>query len=97
MIPPEFEYAVPESLADAIRLLDEGGEDAKPLAGGHSLIPLMKLRLAAPSLLVKGRVHRDDVLLYLSRDEYSREFGDEHDIVALPESVEILAVERVDA
>jgi len=55
MIPPEFDYAAPESLAEAIRLLDEGGEDAKLLAGGHSLIPLMKLRLAAPSLLVDLR------------------------------------------
>jgi carbon-monoxide dehydrogenase medium subunit len=56
MIPPEFEYAAPDSLAEAIRLLDEGGEDAKLLAGGHSLIPLMKLRLAAPSLLVDLRL-----------------------------------------
>jgi carbon-monoxide dehydrogenase medium subunit len=55
MIPPEFEYAAPDSLAEAIRLLDDGGEDAKLLAGGHSLIPLMKLRLAAPSLLVDLR------------------------------------------
>ena len=55
MIPPEFEYAAPDSLAEAIQLLDEGGEDAKLLAGGHSLIPLMKLRLAAPSLLVDLR------------------------------------------
>jgi aerobic carbon-monoxide dehydrogenase medium subunit len=55
MIPPAFEYAAPDSLAEAIRLLDEGGEDAKLLAGGHSLIPLMKLRLAAPSLLVDLR------------------------------------------
>jgi aerobic carbon-monoxide dehydrogenase medium subunit len=55
MIPPAFEYAAPDSLAEAIRLLDEGGEDAKPLAGGHSLIPLMKLRLAFPSLLVDLR------------------------------------------
>ena len=55
MIPPEFEYAAPESLAEAIQLLDEGGEDAKLLAGGHSLIPLMKLRLAFPTLLVDLR------------------------------------------
>ena len=55
MIPPEFDYAAPESLEEAIRLLSEGGEDAKLLAGGHSLIPLMKLRLAAPSLLVDLR------------------------------------------
>jgi carbon-monoxide dehydrogenase medium subunit len=55
MIPAEFDYAAPESLEEAIRLLDEGGEDAKPLAGGHSLLPLMKLRLAVPSLLVDLR------------------------------------------
>jgi aerobic carbon-monoxide dehydrogenase medium subunit len=52
MIPAEFDYAVAESVDDAIRLLGEGGEDAKLLAGGHSLLPLMKLRFAAPSLLV---------------------------------------------
>jgi aerobic carbon-monoxide dehydrogenase medium subunit len=55
MIPPSFDYAAPDSVAEAIRLLEQGGEDAKPLAGGHSLIPLMKMRLAAPSLLVDLR------------------------------------------
>jgi carbon-monoxide dehydrogenase medium subunit len=55
VIPPEFDYAVPESLDDALRALAEGGEDAKVLAGGHSLLPLMKLRLAAPTLLVDIR------------------------------------------
>jgi carbon-monoxide dehydrogenase medium subunit len=55
MIPAEFEYVAPDSLQDAIRALDDGGEDAKLLAGGHSLIPLMKLRLATPSLLVDLR------------------------------------------
>lgn len=55
MIPARFDYAAPESLDEAIRLLSEGGEDAKALAGGHSLIPLMKLRLAAPELLVDLR------------------------------------------
>jgi len=52
MIAAEFEYAVAESVDDAIRLLAEGGPDAKLLAGGHSLVPLMKLRFTAPSLLV---------------------------------------------
>jgi carbon-monoxide dehydrogenase medium subunit len=48
---------VAESVDDAIRLLGEGGEDAKVLAGGHSLLPLMKLRFTAPSLLVDiGRI-----------------------------------------
>ncbi|HEX8856345.1 MAG TPA: xanthine dehydrogenase family protein subunit M [Thermoleophilaceae bacterium] len=55
MIPPEFEYVAPESLDDAIRALSDGGADAKLLAGGHSLLPLMKVRLAAPSLLVDLR------------------------------------------
>jgi len=55
MIPPAFEYVAPDSLAEAIRQLEEGGEDAKLLAGGHSLIPLMKLRLAFPTLLVDLR------------------------------------------
>jgi aerobic carbon-monoxide dehydrogenase medium subunit len=55
MIPAEFDYTAPESLEEAVRLLADGGVDAKALAGGHSLIPLMKLRLAAPSLLVDLR------------------------------------------
>lgn len=55
MIPAEFDYVAPESLDEAIQALADGGEDAKLLAGGHSLIPLMKLRLAAPSLLVDLR------------------------------------------
>jgi len=55
VIPAEFDYAAPDSLEEAIRLLGEGGEDAKLLAGGHSLLPLMKLRLAFPSLLVDLR------------------------------------------
>ncbi|MFZ0041700.1 MAG: xanthine dehydrogenase family protein subunit M [Solirubrobacteraceae bacterium] len=55
MIPAEFDYTAPESLQDAIKALEDGGEDAKLLAGGHSLLPLMKLRLAAPTLLVDLR------------------------------------------
>jgi carbon-monoxide dehydrogenase medium subunit len=55
MIPAEFDYTAPDSLDEAITALRDGGEDAKLLAGGHSLIPLMKLRLAAPSLLVDLR------------------------------------------
>ncbi|HET9739804.1 MAG TPA: xanthine dehydrogenase family protein subunit M [Solirubrobacteraceae bacterium] len=55
MIPSAFEYVAPESLDEALAALRDGGEDAKVLAGGHSLIPLMKLRLATPSLLVDLR------------------------------------------
>jgi carbon-monoxide dehydrogenase medium subunit len=56
VIPASFDYVAPESLDDALSALREGGEDAKLLAGGHSLLPLMKLRLAAPSLLVDLRL-----------------------------------------
>ena len=55
MIPARFDYIAPESLEEVVRALHENGEDAKPLAGGHSLLPLMKLRLAAPTLLVDLR------------------------------------------
>jgi aerobic carbon-monoxide dehydrogenase medium subunit len=55
VIPAEFDYVAPASLEEALQALQEGGEDAKLLAGGHSLLPLMKLRLAAPTLLVDLR------------------------------------------
>lgn len=57
MIPPAFDYAAPSSVDEAITLLQQHGDEAKILAGGHSLIPLMKLRLAAPSFIVDiGRI-----------------------------------------
>ena len=52
MIPASFDYSCPKTLAEAIALLKQHGPDAKILAGGQSLIPLMKLRLAAPKLLI---------------------------------------------
>jgi len=52
MIPAPFEYQRATSVDEAIRLLSDGGDDAKLLAGGHSLLPLMKLLLATPALLV---------------------------------------------
>jgi len=52
LIPPSFDYASPKSLPEAITLLSRGGEGAKVIAGGQSLMPLLKLRLASPSLLV---------------------------------------------
>ncbi|MGQ0669047.1 MAG: FAD binding domain-containing protein [Actinomycetota bacterium] len=52
MLPASFEYYRPSSLEEALGLLSEHGEDAKVLAGGQSLIPLMKLRLAAPGHIV---------------------------------------------
>jgi carbon-monoxide dehydrogenase medium subunit len=57
MIPAPFRYERADSVAHAVSLLAEHGEDAKLLAGGHSLIPMMRLRLARPSVLVDiGRV-----------------------------------------
>jgi carbon-monoxide dehydrogenase medium subunit len=55
MITAPFDYEAPESLEEAIRMLHENGEDAKLLAGGHSLLPLMKVRLAAPTILIDLR------------------------------------------
>ena len=55
MIPAEFDYVAPDDIDGVIGALRDGGEDAKLLAGGHSLLPLMKLRLATPSLLVDLR------------------------------------------
>lgn len=52
MKPPPFEYSAPETLAEALALMQEHGDEARPLAGGQSLVPLLSLRLARPSLLV---------------------------------------------
>ena len=52
MYPPKFDYVAPESLAEALKLLAQHGEEAKILAGGQSLIPLLKLRFASPTLLI---------------------------------------------
>ncbi len=68
MIPLAFDYEVAESVDHAIELLGQHGEEAKLLAGGHSLLPIMKLRLAAPTVLVDiGR---------LSDLNYVRDEGD---------------------
>jgi carbon-monoxide dehydrogenase medium subunit len=52
MIPASFDYEVADSAAHALALLAEHGEDAKLLAGGHSLLPMMKVRLAQPAVLI---------------------------------------------
>ncbi|MER6352520.1 xanthine dehydrogenase family protein subunit M [Streptomyces sp. NPDC001634] len=57
MIPPAFEYARPVSVEEAVRTLADAGDEAKVLAGGQSLLPLLRLRLAFPELVVDvGRV-----------------------------------------
>jgi carbon-monoxide dehydrogenase medium subunit len=75
MIPASFDYQRAESADEAIALLTEHGDEAKLLAGGHSLLPLMKLRLASPSVLIDvGRL--DDL-------RYIRDAGDHIAIGAL--------------
>lgn len=55
MYPAQFDYVAPTSLDEAIKLLAESGGDAKILAGGHSLLPAMKLRLAQPAKIIDLR------------------------------------------
>jgi carbon-monoxide dehydrogenase medium subunit len=67
MIPPSFEYVVPKTIPEAVALLGKNPE-AKVLAGGHSLIPMMKIRLSSPAMLID--INRIDGLSYI------REVGD---------------------
>ena len=81
MIPAAFDYVRAGSAAEAISLIGQHGEDAKFLAGGHSLLPLMKLRLASPSVLVDiGRV---------SDLSYIRDGGDHIAIGALTRHMDV--------
>jgi carbon-monoxide dehydrogenase medium subunit len=66
MIPGPFSYHRPTSVADAVKLLSTLGDEARPLAGGHSLVPMMKLRLATPEHLVD--LHGIDGLKGIRRD-----------------------------
>lgn len=90
MIPAAFDYVRAGSAEEAIALLGEHGDEAKLLAGGHSLLPMMKLRLAVPSVLVDiGRV--DDL-------SYINDGGDHIAVGALTrhralETSELLAAE----
>ena len=81
MIPAAFEYVRAGSAAEAVSLIGQHGDDAKFLAGGHSLLPLMKLRLASPSVLVDiGRV---------SDLSYIRDAGDHVPIGALTRHMDV--------
>ena len=75
MIPESFEYHTPKNLAEATRLVNQFGAEGKLLAGGHSLVPLMKLRLAAPRHLID--------ITGISELNYIREEGDRIEIGAL--------------
>lgn len=81
MIPASFDYQRASSAEEAIALVGQHGDDAKLLAGGHSLLPLMKLRLAQPSVLVDiGRI---------SDLSYIREAGDHIAIGALTRHMDV--------
>lgn len=67
MIPASFRYAAATSVEEAISLLKSQDGDAKVLAGGHSLLPLMKLRLASPGVLVD--INRIEGLEYVREDQ----------------------------
>jgi aerobic carbon-monoxide dehydrogenase medium subunit len=86
MIPGSFSYHRPASLVDAVKLLSDLGEDARPLAGGHSLVPMMKLRLASPAHLVD--LHGIAGLKGIRRDGNNLVIGamtTQHDLLAAEE------------
>ncbi|MFF5475729.1 FAD binding domain-containing protein [Streptomyces sp. NPDC012935] len=85
MIPPAFDYARPSSVDEAVRTLADAGEDAKVLAGGQSLLPLMRLRLAFPELVVD--VNRIPELRGVREDGDTLVIGamtTHHDVIADP-------------
>src|ERR1700690_478562 len=87
MIPGPFSYHRPATLADAVKLLSTLGDEARPLAGGHSLVPMMKLRLATPEHLVD--LHGIAGLKGVRRD------GDRFVIGAMTTQHELLASDEI--
>ncbi len=87
MKPAPFDYAAPQSLEEALALLANYGEDARPLAGGQSLVPMLALRLARPSALID--LNRIAALSGISVD------GEELRIGAMTRQAAILASEEV--
>jgi carbon-monoxide dehydrogenase medium subunit len=87
MIPGAFSYHRPTTLADAVKLLSTLGDEARPLAGGHSLVPMMKLRLANPDHLVD--LHGIDGLKGIRRE------GNRIVIGAMTTQHELLASEEI--
>ena len=77
MIPGPFSYHRPASVADAVKLLSSLGDEARPLAGGHSLVPMMKLRLATPGAPGRPAWHRRPQGHHPQR-QYNRDRGDDH-------------------
>ena len=75
MIPAAFDYVRAGSVEEAVTLLGEHGEDAKLLAGGHSLLPMMKLRFAFPAVLID--------IGHITDASYVRVDGDEGTVTVL--------------
>jgi carbon-monoxide dehydrogenase medium subunit len=71
--PPPFEYRLPESLEEALSIMAEYGDEARPLAGGQSLVPLMAFRLARPAVLVD--LNKLDTLAALEVDNHQVNVG----------------------
>jgi carbon-monoxide dehydrogenase medium subunit len=85
MIPAGFDYHAPNSVADAIKLLGDLGPDAKLLAGGHSLLPMMKLRFAQPSHLIDlGRVAELRGITQVGDEIHIGAMTTEHEILHSP-------------
>ena len=68
MIPAKFDYVRPTSVDDAVAALVEGGDDAKVITGGQSLLPLLRVRLAAPTVLGLIKDGRVKALAEAARD-----------------------------
>jgi aerobic carbon-monoxide dehydrogenase medium subunit len=83
MIPGRFEYHVPSTLAEAVSLLGQFGDEGRVLAGGHSLLPMMKLRFAEPAHLID--LNRIDGLRGI------RDAGDKVHIGAMTTESELIA------
>ena len=95
MIPGPFSYHRPATLADAVKLLSTLGNDARPLAGGHSLVPMMKLRLATPEHLID--LHGIDGLKGIRRDGSTILIGamtTQHELLASDDIAKSLPIMR---
>ncbi|QOG18286.1 FAD binding domain-containing protein [Bradyrhizobium sp. SEMIA] len=93
MIPGSFSYYRPASVADAVKLLSDLGEDARPLAGGHSLVPMMKLRLATPAHLID--LHGIAALKGIRRDGNNLVIGamtTQHELLASDEVAKAMPI-----
>jgi aerobic carbon-monoxide dehydrogenase medium subunit len=85
MIPAGFDYHAPRTVADAIRMLGDLGPDAKLLAGGHSLLPMMKLRFAQPTHLIDlGKIPDLRGITQVGNEIHIGAMTTEHDLLRSP-------------